>query len=101
MLRITLVPDSQPPTLKLEGKLTGPWVGELEHSWSEISQNGFHHPLRVDLTDVTFISPEGKQLLRTMLQQGTELQSRSLMTQFILSRIKNEPNGKHATRNGG
>jgi anti-anti-sigma regulatory factor len=101
MLRITLVPESKPPTLKLEGKLTGPWVSELEHSWSEVSQHEQERLVAVDLTDVTFISPEGKQLLKSMLQRGTDLQSRSLMTQFILSQIKNEPNGKHGTSNGG
>jgi anti-anti-sigma regulatory factor len=101
MLRITLVPASEPPTLKLEGKLTGPWVGELEHSWSELSLDGHQHPVTVDLTDVTFISPEGKKLLRSMLKHGTDLQSRSLMTQFILSQIKSESNGKHESRTGG
>jgi anti-anti-sigma regulatory factor len=95
MLRITLVPESMPPTLKLEGKLSGPWVSELEHSWSEVSKHEQEHSIAVDLTDVTFISSEGKQLLKSMLRHGTELQSHSLMTQFILSQIKNEPNGKH------
>ena len=101
MLRITLVQESEPPTLKLEGKLSGPWVRELQHSWSEI--RGYQQPsaVAVDLTDVTFVSSEGKQLLKSMLNEGAELQSRSLMTQFILSQIKNNSNGNHVTGNGG
>lgn len=102
MLRITLTRESEPPTLKLEGKLSGPWVNELEHAWSEFSQP---EPARtavvVDISDVTFISSAGQKLLRSMFKQGADLQSRSLMTQFILSQIKKGSNGNHITGNGG
>jgi anti-anti-sigma regulatory factor len=102
MLRITFVRESELPTLKLEGKLSGPWVYELEHSWSEmLKEHGPARSMTVDLSDVTFISAEGKELLKSMLQRGAELHSRSLMTQFILSQIKNHSNGEHATGNGG
>jgi anti-anti-sigma regulatory factor len=89
MLRITLVPGSEPSTLKVEGKLSGPWVTELERSWSEISRRETPRPV-VDLSDVTFVSAEGKKLLKFMFQQGAHLQSRSLMTQFILSQLQTE-----------
>lgn len=95
MLRITLLRESEPPTLKLEGKLSGPWVGELEHTWNEISQpDPARTEIVVDLSDVTFISSEGQKLLKSMFRQGANLQSRSLMTQFLLTQIKKEPNGK-------
>ena len=100
MLKITLAREPEPPTLKLEGKLSGPWVNELEHAWTEISQPG-EMRLLVDLSDVTFISAEGQKLLKSMFKQGVDLQSRSLMTRFILSQIKKECNGNHATDNGG
>ncbi|HTV53993.1 MAG TPA: hypothetical protein VMI06_03680 [Terriglobia bacterium] len=95
------MPESKPLTLKLEGKLAGPWVTELEQSWNVILRNEQQRPVAIDLTDVTFISTEGKELLKSMLRQGTNLQSRSLMTRFILSQIKNESNGNYGTRNGG
>lgn len=101
MLKITLLRESEPPTLKLEGKLTGPWVHELEHSWNEFLKEGLTRPVQVDLSDVTFISCEGKSLLNSMSQQGADLRSRTLMTQFILSQIKKGSNGSHSTENGG
>lgn len=101
MLRITLVPKSEPPTLKLEGKLIGPWVYELNRTWSEILKHRLERSVPIDLTDVTYISSEGKKLLKSMFQQGADLRSRSLMTQFILGQIKNGSNGTYATRNGG
>ncbi len=100
MLRITLVPESEPSTLKVEGKLIGPWVDELERSWSEISRHELRLPV-VDLSDVTFVSAEGKKLLKSMFQQGADLQSRSLMTKFILDQLKDGSNENHASRNGG
>jgi anti-anti-sigma regulatory factor len=96
MLKITLVRESEPPTLKLEGKLSGPWVPELERSWSEFRSEGLAIPVRVDLSDVTFISAEGRKLLKAMLEQGANLQSRSLMTRFILNQIRQQRNS-----NGG
>jgi anti-anti-sigma regulatory factor len=101
MLRITLVREAEPPTLKVEGKVSGPWVGELEHTWSEFLREGITPTVQVDLSGVTFISREGKKLLREMLEQGADLQSQSLMTQFILSQIRNESNGERLRREGG
>ena len=100
MLRIMLVPESEPSTLKVEGKLTGPWVNELERSWSEISKREPRRPV-VDLSDVTFVSTEGKKLLESMFRQGADFRSHSLMTKFILSELKNGPNEHHANENGG
>lgn len=94
MLKITLLREIEPPTLKLEGKLSGPWVRELENSWTEIHKHGLAGTVPINLTDVTFISSEGKQLLKSMFQQGADLQSRSLMTRFIIKQIKNGSNGK-------
>ena len=102
MLRITLIKESELPTLKLEGKLSGPLVNELEHTWSEVlREDGPARSVTVDLSDVTFVDAEGQKLLKSMFQQGADLQSRSLMTQFIAKQIKNQPGGKHGTRNGG
>jgi anti-anti-sigma regulatory factor len=100
MLRITLVPESEPSILKVEGKLTGPWVDELERSWNEISKRDLRQPV-VDLSDVTFVSAEGKGLLKSMFQQGANLQSRSLMMKFILDQLRNGSNEDYASRNGG
>lgn len=99
MLKITLAPESEPRTLKLEGRLSGPWVKELERSWSRVSERA---PVAVDLSDVTFISSEGKKLLSSMLRQGADLRSNSLLTRFILDQVKDDAQGqyKDSPRNG-
>ncbi len=97
MLRITLVRESESPVMKLEGNLSGPWVDEVEHAWHEVSHDRPAKPVVVELSDVTFVSREGRKLLKSMLREGADLQSRSLMTQFLVGEIKR--NG--TTRNGG
>jgi anti-anti-sigma regulatory factor len=102
MLRITLIRESEPPVLKLEGKLSGPWVNELEHTWRGfLKEEGPARLMTVDLSDVTFVSSEGQKLLKSMWQQGADLQGRSLMTRFIIEQIKNGSNGNRPTTHGG
>lgn len=98
MLRITFQEDPVGTTVKLEGKLSGPWVEELERSWIE-------HPLQpsrqitVDLSDVTYIDPEGKRLLARMMGKGVYLQGTQLMTRYIIDEIRRA--GASTGRNGG
>jgi hypothetical protein len=48
MLRITADLDSDPIVLKVEGKLKGPWVTELEHCWQSTRATCPGHRLHID-----------------------------------------------------
>jgi len=87
MLRIEWDEGSRPPTLRLEGKLSGPWVEEVERVWATVRTMS-SHPI-VDLTDVTFVAAQGRQALAAMLRQGAELRGTPLMG-FTIERIKLE-----------
>ena len=78
---------------KLEGKLTGPWVQELEQSWSALSEES-RRTLIVNLSDVSYIDSSGKALLARMYQKGATLQAFSPMNQSIVDEIVRA--GKHA-----
>jgi hypothetical protein len=68
MLRITRLAGPEPaPTLKLEGKLVGPWVGALREAC--VPGEG----LRLDLAAVTFADAAGVELLRELLARGVTL----------------------------
>ena len=71
MLRVTLQAH-ETLTLKLEGKISGPWVGELEKCWNRAKIASHNSAMRVDLTDVTFVDDQGKDLLVRMANAGTE-----------------------------
>jgi ABC-type transporter Mla MlaB component len=72
MLRITHAPcHDSVSTLKLEGKLLGPWVAELARSCHEVSCSP--ECLRLDLSAVTFVDRPGVALLRDLLGRGVTL----------------------------
>jgi len=87
MLRITVQESAQVSTFKLEGKLTGPWVRELEQSWTAAAISDPKRALVVDLADVSFIDFAGKQLLARMHASGAKLIARSCMNCAIIEDI--------------
>ncbi len=87
MLRITRQDDTGWTTLKLAGRLAGPWVTELERCWRAVLDAQPGRPLRLDLTDITFVDAAGKQLLGLMDRQRTRLQGLGLMAQSVIEEI--------------
>lgn len=72
MLKITSENHRNSVRLRLEGSLTGPWVGEVEHEWRTVQSAGTG-PLIVDLTGVTFVGEDGKALLKQLWREGIQL----------------------------
>ena len=72
MLRITHAQGHDATsTLRLEGKLLGPWVAELARSCNELPCSP--DCLRLDLLAVTFVDGPGVALLRVLLGRGATL----------------------------
>ena len=68
MLKITSICDSNLVTLKVEGKLLGPWVEELRIACSQ-TEAASHHT-RLDLSNVTYLDVAGFDLLQELLHRG-------------------------------
>lgn len=86
MLKITFQDTPESVKVKLEGKLSGPWVDELERSWTEHSYLPSEKVI-IDLSDVTYISPEGKRLLAQMVRKGVGFRGAHLMTRYVIDEI--------------
>ena len=86
MLKITIHPEAGVTRLKLEGRLAGLWVEELDRCWREAAGAPQNHVV-VDLSEVTFIDPEGKELLTKMWQQGAKLHAVGCLTRCIVDEI--------------
>ena len=92
MLKITTRLESGLLLFNLEGKLAGPWVKELEQCWSAAVTAERDRPIRVDLSSVTFIDEEGKNLLRKMYGEGTGLVAAGCLNKCIVEGImQSEP----------
>jgi anti-anti-sigma regulatory factor len=78
--------------LRLEGQVTGSWVGELRRVCNEaISHNGRGaRPLRLDLTNVLFIDADGVALFRELAARRVSLENGSV---FIAEQLKGVANG--------
>jgi ABC-type transporter Mla MlaB component len=70
MLRITANDNPRVLTFRLEGRLEGPWVRELEGCWRRLLDSDSKPTLCVDLTDVTHIDAAGKARLAQMHEHG-------------------------------
>ena len=87
MLRITTAEGPSATTLRLEGKLAGLWVKELEECWrSGVDAEG-QRGLRIDLREVTYIDAAGKDLLARLHLDGAELVAADCMTKAIIETI--------------
>jgi len=87
MLKITMKIEAGLMTFALEGKLAGPWVKELELSWRSAAGTQQIYPVRVDLSAVTFIDTEGKELLGRMYQEGAKLVATGCLNKCIVEGI--------------
>jgi hypothetical protein len=90
MLKITIDNAMNAATLKLEGRLAGPWVGELERSWRAVKDDSRDKPVMVDLCEVTFVDTEGRKLLSWMYEQGARLRTFGCMAKGIVEEIVQE-----------
>jgi hypothetical protein len=76
MLRITATTGGE--LLKLEGKLLGPWVGELARACDR------PRPPRLDLAGLTFADAAGARLLRELLVRGATVAGSSTFIAELL-----------------
>lgn len=87
MLRITANDNPRVLTFRLEGRLEGPWVRELEQSWRSLLENATKPTICVDLTGVTYIDAAGKVRLMEMHQRGAEFIAGDCLTKAIVAEI--------------
>jgi len=84
MLRITTTETNSSATLKLEGKLCGPWVHEVQQCWLSVPLGTRHSGLQIDLRDVSYLDDSGKDLLLRIEGEGASLVGASGFVQYLL-----------------
>jgi anti-anti-sigma regulatory factor len=70
---------------RLEGRLEGPWVRELEQCWRSMLDNASRPTVCVDLTGVTYIDAAGKARLAEMHEQGAQFIAGDCLTKAIVA----------------
>jgi hypothetical protein len=78
MLKITQSEEC----LRLEGRVAGPWVGEVRKAVEDRLPLG--RPLTLDLSGVTFVNEEGAAMLRGLTAKGVEMKGTSRFVAAVL-----------------
>ena len=91
MLKITLHHSPSEVRLRLEGKLSGPWVGELRKCWITAASTTEGHSTVVDLREVDFVDSEGQTVLREMHDAGARFLADTPVIQAVLREIGRAP----------
>jgi ABC-type transporter Mla MlaB component len=60
-------------TLTLEGKLSGPWVDEVQKCWTGYVTRVSRVPIQVNLREVSYVDGRGRALLIRMEREGAAL----------------------------
>lgn len=84
MLRITIHDSARELRIKLEGKLSGPWVEELRQCWRTASSTTAGRTTSLDLSEVDFVDGEGQALLWEMHGQGVRLDAATPLIQALV-----------------
>src|ERR1043166_961105 len=84
MLKITLHDSAAELRFRLEGRLSGAWVGELRQCWQTARSTTGGRGTVVDLHDVDFIDEGGQALLAEMHHQGVRLQASTPLIQGVV-----------------
>src|SRR5690348_587181 len=85
MLKITVKHEGSRSTLELEGRLSGPWVAELERAWE--MERGHFEQVCVELRSVSFVDSDGKALLKKLHASGTTISGHGCLTRAIISDV--------------
>ena len=75
-------------TLKLEGSVVGPWVGELRQVCETLLKEA--SSLKLDLADVTFADADGVAVLTAFKARGVTLKNCS---PFVGQQLRSAANG--------
>lgn len=87
MLKITLHDSAEEFRFRLEGKLSGPWVGELRQCWETASSTTGGRRTLIDLREVDFVDGPGEDLLCDMSRRGVELEAATPFMRAIVEEI--------------
>jgi ABC-type transporter Mla MlaB component len=90
MLKITLHDSAMELRFKLEGRLSGAWVGELRQCWKTAQSTLRDRKTTLDLGDVDYVDSDGQCLLAEMSRQGVGLKAATPLIRELVLEIERD-----------
>jgi hypothetical protein len=75
-------------TLKLEGRIVGPWVREAHDACEIFLAEGSR--VKLNLAEVSFVDPDGVKTLKDLVERGVKLVGCSLFVEEQLKPAMND-----------
>jgi ABC-type transporter Mla MlaB component len=88
MLKITLHDSAGELRFRLEGRLSGAWVGELRQCWQTAQSTIRSRRTTVDLKEVDYVDADGQSLLTDMYQHGVVLKADTPLIRELVQEIE-------------
>ena len=86
--------------MKLEGRIAGPWVAELDRLWEETAPDLLQRKLSLDLRETTYADAGGIRILKTIsCQPGALILSDTPWTKYLAEEVTTK-NGTYAEVEG-
>jgi hypothetical protein len=87
MLKISIIDSRTHRRLVLEGKLVGPWAGELRPAWERAKAELGGRELVVEVKNLIVISQAGENVLLELMQEGVKVRGFGVFTRHILKQL--------------
>jgi anti-anti-sigma regulatory factor len=100
VLKITVEENPGTVALKLEGRLAGPWVEELNRLWEQTAPALNERKLFLDLRETTYADADGIRVLKAIYSQtGAAILADTQWTQYLAEEVTTTQNN-HAAQEG-
>jgi hypothetical protein len=87
-MKISMNDEATVATLKVEGRVVGPWATELGRTWHDLWSSTRKKRLLLDIRGVTFADQKGSRILGEIVRTtGAQIVADSPLTQYFASRV--------------